>query len=293
MVKELLLGDNPFIGVSHLAHEKSRESLKELSIERKIQVLEAALEGGATGFTFSTHPANLELFTYLRDNNFNLLRKFNYYILVPYAVKYVREATKSGTPGLLKKVLLAILSRDAIRLLISPSPSNILKLFIEMELKEYLKILPESNIKAILLHEVLTELIIAFDLNDLIKVLKKHFNKRYFGFGLETRNLPHLKRFLDINNLRIDYIMTPLNPLGYQMTNIIEIEKDVFQLSRNHVKVIAINILASGAVSIHESIEYLRKFDNSIYAIAIGTSKPDRAREVFKLLKSRLINDHI
>jgi len=53
MVKELLLGDNPFIGVSHLAQERARQELREATLENKVKVVKAAIEGGATGFTFS------------------------------------------------------------------------------------------------------------------------------------------------------------------------------------------------------------------------------------------------
>lgn len=292
MVKELLLGDNPFIGVSHLAREKARETQKELIIERKIEVMEAAVEAGATGFTFTVHPANLELLKYIKQQRPSFLNKLNYYILVPYAAGYVREATKTGMPGLIKKTLAASLSKDIMMLFMTiPTPVNIVKLFLDTELKKYVEILPKNNIKAILLHEVLTELVVAFNIPEIIKALVKHFRRKNISFGLETRNVLHTMNFLEENGLKIDYVMTPINPLGYQMTPSKEsAEGAIVRLSAWDTKVIAINILASGAVSsMEEAVSYLKQLRNHIYAVAIGTSKPQNAITAFTLLRNLII----
>jgi len=283
MVKELLLGDNPFIGVSHLAHEKAREEQSEATIENKVRVIEAAVEGGATGFTFSTHSSNLELLKYLSENRPELAERLNYYILVPYAAKYVREATTTGTEQLVKKVFAGNLNYRNVRYVLWPTPTNLIKMFLEAELKEYLAVLP--NIKAILLHEVLTELITAFNLGQVVKELAKHFSRKGLGFGLETRNIKSTKRFLEDNEILVDYLMTPLNPLGYQMTPTKEeAEESVKKLAMKGVKIIAINVLASGVVKLNDSLNYLSQFREYIFAVAAGTSKSWRALETFKTL---------
>lgn len=287
MVKEILLGDNPFIGVSHLAQEKSRETQKNLSIERKVEVIEAAVEAGATGFTFTTHPANLELLKYIKQKKPDTLNKLNYYILVPYATGYVREATKTGVPGLIKRIVLTGLRFNNLAYIIPPTPDKFIVLFIESELREYMKILPRENIKAVFLHEVLTELVIAFDLEKVITVLNNHFKKQGLGFGLETRNIGYAKRFLEKNKLELEYIMTPLNLIGYQMVPNKELAEDaIISLSRKGVKIIGINILASGILTPDDSFTYIHNLRDSIYAIAFGTSNPQRARETIKRLQS-------
>ncbi|MEM4489393.1 MAG: hypothetical protein QXK88_11495 [Desulfurococcaceae archaeon] len=292
MVKELLLGDNPFIGVSHLAQEKARETQRELSIERKVEVLNAAIDAGAVGFTFTVHPANLELLNYIKRYQPNILNKLSFYILVPYVAGYVREATRTGMPGLIKKLmkkmLATSLSKDGLLSLMTPIPVNIVKLFLDSELKEYMKILPRNNVKAVLLHETLTELIVAFNIPEIVRALVKHFRRKNIGFGLETRNVLRTMEFLMENDLKVDYVMTPLNPLGYQMTPSKEdAERAIVRLSTWGIKVIAINILASGAVgSMDEVISYLKQFRDYIYAVAVGTSKPQRAIAVFSLLRN-------
>jgi hypothetical protein len=288
MVEELLLGDNPFIGVSHLSYEKAREELSEATLENKVKVIEAAVNSGATGFTFSTHDSNLKLLRHLRDNCPDLACKLNYYVLVPYVAKYVREAAFSGTQQLIKRVFINNVSLRNLIFALYPEPINFIKLFLETELREYLDVLPRNRVKAILLHEGLTELIIAFNLRHVVRTLTKHFHKKDLNFGLETRNVKCLMCFLKEGQIMIKYLMTPLNPLGYQMTpSRIEAEESIIGLSRDGVKVIAINTLASGVVNIDEAVNYLSYFKEHIFAIAVGTSKSQRATEIFTRL-SRL-----
>ncbi|MEM2505864.1 MAG: hypothetical protein QXF61_02330 [Nitrososphaeria archaeon] len=283
MVKELLLGDNPFIGVSHLSNEKAREEQSEATVENKVRVIEAAVKGGATGFTFSTHSSNLELLTYLKENRSELFERLNYYVLVPYAAKYVREATSLGTSQLVKKVFLGNLNYRNILYLLWPTPANLIKMFLEAELKEYMRVLP--NTRAVLLHEVLTELIVAFNLGQIVEELAKHFSRKGLGFGLETRNVKHVKYFLENNEIATDYLMTPLNPLGYQMTLKNEEAENILRdLSARGVNIIAINTLASGSVTPDHAINYLKRFKKCLFAVAVGTSKSWRAYELFQQL---------
>ena len=294
MVKEILLGDNPLIGVSHLSQEKARaEYEKTLDLEMKTEILKAALEGGATGFTFSTHQSNLELLKYVKTRYPGILENMNYYILTPYAMGYVRRANIYGTVGLVKTVVRDIIFKYPayfIESVITIDVDKLASLFIGLEAKPYIEILPREKIKAILLHEVITELIVAYDLTRLLHKLKRYVeNKLEIGFGLETRNILQLKRFLNRNGIQIDYIMTPMNPLGYQMApSKEEAEKTIQELREQDVKIIGINILASGAVSIEETCKYLEKFKDYIYAVAYGTSKSYRAKKNAMILKNCL-----
>jgi hypothetical protein len=277
MVEEILLGDNPLIGVSHLAQEKAREEQKESIVKKKVEVMEAAIDGGVSGFTFSTHPSNLELLQYMAEEREGLLNRLNYYILVPYAQQYVRKANVLGTTGLIRNVLKDALKPSKVKLLLPPKLANLAALLIEAE--PYLKILPRKRVKALLLHEVLTELTVAFNLTELIYGLKEYFKRKGVSFGLETRNIGQLQAFLGDEDINVEYVMTPMNPMGYQMApSKEEAERAIEGLAGRGTKIIAINVLASGAISLENACKYLRKFKDRIYAVAYGTSKPSRAK---------------
>ena len=295
MVREILLGDNPFLGVSHLAHEKARSEQSEATdLEAKVGVLKAGLEGGITGYTFSTHRVNLELLEYMSRRYPDLVARLNYYILIPYAQGYVRRANVYGTVGLAKTVIRDIVFKHPVYSLSSVITLNVdrlASLFIGLEAESYLRILPKGRVKAILLHEVLTELIIAYNLTKLLRELKKFVEKKLgVGFGLETRNIGRLNKYLEENNIQIEYVMTPMNPLGYQMApSKKEGEEAIIKLGGRGIKIIAINILASGAVAVGEACEYLESFKDKLYAVAYGTAKPERARENALMFSRRLL----
>jgi hypothetical protein len=295
MVKEILLGDNPFLGVSHLAQEKARIERNEISrVEAKAEIVKAALEGGVTGFTFSTHSSNLELLKYMGRQHPEVLGKLNYYILIPYAHSYIRKANVIGTIGLAKAIIRDIVLKhpvDSITSAVTLNFSKVASLFIGMEANLYLKVLPRERVKAILLHEVLTELIVAYSLVELLEELKGYVERKLkVGFGLETRNIGQLRRFLEENGIQVDYIMTPMNPLGYQMApSKEEAEEAIQELGDQGVKIITVNILASGAVSLEETCRYLEGYRDRVYAVAYGTTKPYRAKENAIILKKNLL----
>jgi len=289
MVSEFLLGDNPFIGVSHLGQEKAREEKKGALVENNARVVEAAAEGGATGFTFTAHPANLELLTYLRTHNEALVNSMNYYILVPYAQSYVAKANIEGTPGLIWSTLRSAPIVDLLATALSLKPERAAQILVRKEIAPYLEILPREKVKAVLLHEVLTEVVIAFGLTQVIEQLSHWAEKVGVGFGLETRNFSHLCEFLRKWDLHPANVMTPVNPLGYQMAaNKQAVEAGMMELGAD-TKVIAINILASGAVDLNQAMEYIRKYKDKIYGVTSASTKPARIRENFRKLKAALV----
>jgi hypothetical protein len=84
--------------------------------------------------------------------------------------------------------------------------------------------------------------------------------------------------------------MTPVNPLGYQMApSKKEAEEAIRRLGREGTKIIAINILASGAVTVEEACKYLELFKDTIYAVAYGTTKPQRAKENAFILRQNCL----
>jgi len=292
MFEEVLLGDNPFIGVSHLAHSKARANSK-LGIENFAEVVIEAHRSGATGFTFSTHPTNLEILRTVKERAPEVVESLNYYPLVPYGMFYVRKSNLTGLPGLGLEILRSSLQRLErlswiLRAGLNLDPSVVLALRLEHDLRPFLDVIPRGRIKAVFIHEVLTEVLIAHDAPHVFEEFRRFFESVLGALvGLETRNICKLLRFIERHNIKAPYVMTPLNKLGYQMApSRAEAERCIEELSSTS-KIIAINILASGALTPREALEYLRRF--KIYAVAIGTSKPWRAREVFGLLSKATV----
>jgi len=298
LVEELLLGDNPFIGVSHLTQEKAREETGEASLENKVAVFEAAVRGGATGFVFSTHKSNLELLAYLKTHRRDLLNAMNYYVLLPYAQSYVRRANVGGTPRLLRSSLSSIMhstsaTTDIAAALATLRPERLAGLFIKLELAPYLEVLPKEKVKTVLLHEILTDPAAAFHLVDLLKFLDSYVRKRIgISFGLHTKNFGVLHRRGFFTEILPEYIMTSINPLGYMMAPSKEVVEESIEDLGAKTKIIAINVLASGATKLDDATEYLSRFKDRIYAVSSASSKPHRICENFQTIRLRLGKDH-
>lgn len=194
-VNELLLGDNAFIGVSHLSQERARRESREATLENIAEVIEASVDSGATGFTFSIHPKNLELITHLYDSRKNLLGRLNYYALTPYVHAYLKKAGEKGTPALVRTAVLAALQE---RSSIAEMASAALSLDVA----------------------------------------------RFVGVLLESEVSPFLK-------------MIP-------------------------------RMLASGVLAFQEALAYISGFGNSLYGVVTATTRPERARENFRLLAANL-----
>ena len=101
--KILLVGDNPFHGISHLTQERARKRAGNLSsVADKADVVLEATENGAAGFMFSVSDVTLSILKNIRERN--EIDKVELYAIVPYAYEYVRIATQTGTPSLARKI---------------------------------------------------------------------------------------------------------------------------------------------------------------------------------------------
>ena len=296
MIRELLLGDNAFTGASHLSQEKARMESHEATLENIVKVIEASVDSGATGFTFSTHPKNLELLTHLHDSRRDLLEKLNYYLLTPYVHPYLEKAGEEGTPALLRASLLSALEgRSSVVQLasavLSMDMARLAGVLLESDISPFLKVIPRSRLRAIFLHELVTEMVIAFKMDNLLRDLDVHMKKRTgASFGLETRNLGQFCDFVQEIRYVPEFVMTPINGLGYQMAPDKETaETALTELGRSS-KVIAIGILASGGLPLHEALAYISRFKDSLYGVATATTRPERARDNFRLLAANLVS---
>jgi hypothetical protein len=257
--------------------------MSDSTVERKAAVVRAAIEGGATGFTFTTCEENLSLFAYLNSETPSLFRLLNYFILTPYAFSYVAKANEQGTPALLKSTLM----NSPLDLIpVALTPEKVLQLVVKQAVGPYLQFLPRDKVRAIIVHEVPTDLAVAFHSPKALKCVRDWARNMEIGFGLESRNLSYLREFLEESHLSPEYVMAPMNPLGYQMAATKkEAESAVVSLSSS-TKIIAMNILASGAVSLGDAITYIRGFENEIYAVTSASSRADRIRQNFRELKA-------
>jgi len=294
--KVLLVGDNPFHGISHLSQERSRvRGDAPTNPEYAARLVEIAVENGADGFMFSVSEKTLSILGILRKNGG--INRLGLYAIVPYAYEYVRLAGHlGGVPGLAKKVAREIVFSGNLRCIAS-GLNGILRSNVNSLIKTYL-MYEISRIKrsagrrvkleSVLLHQLITDLCLGLGLDRIPKFYIKFMLEAGIIPGFNTGNFALLVekfRKWDIS-LEDVVIAAPFNKVGFQMVpSKQECEKALANLPKPNV--LAISILAAGYLKPKEAIDYIANLPN-IKGVAVGVSKERHARETFRLLKEKI-----
>jgi hypothetical protein len=292
----LLVGDNPFHGISHLSQERSRTRGNAIGeAEYGAELVKIALDNGANGFMFSVSETTLSILRKVRKKGAD--KNLKLYAIVPYSYEYVRLATQmGGISGLAKKMVKQIAFSMNVRAMatgikgvIKMDPVAFLKTYIFYEISRIKSSVgKQASLDSILLHEIITEMALALDLDWICKAYIEFMLNLGIKPGFETRNFAFLvNKFRDWN---IDFskivIATPFNKAGFQMNpSRVECEEALAQVTGQSV--IAMSILAAGYIKPLEAMDYIQALPN-LKGVVVGVSKEHHARETFRLLEERL-----
>lgn len=292
--KLLLVGDNPFHGISHLSQERARVRGYTMTYpEHAANLVMTSLENGADGFMFSVSELSLSILRTIHEMGGG--KRLKLYAIVPYAFEYVRLAAQVGMAGLIKKFAKQIVvSRNlkaiatGLKGVVRTDPVALMKTYLLYEISRIKSSDKKANLDSVLLHEIITDMALALDLAWLFKSYVDFVSDLGIRPGFNTRNFPYLaKKFREWDiDWRETTVATPFNKVGFQMNpSRTECER---ALSNPHEgNIIAISVLAAGYLEPTEAIDYIANLPN-IKGVAIGVSKEQHAYETFKLLKDRL-----
>lgn len=290
--KILLVGDNPFHGVSHLSQGRARERNQEIADpEYCAKLINLALENGADGFMFSISETTLAILKILNRNG----EMPRLYAIAPAASDYVRLASRMGTPGLAiylaRQIALSGNFRaigNGVKGAIIQDPMSLMKAYIFYELFR-IKAATSRSLPpyCFLLHELVTEMALALNLEWLVKGYIKFLLDLKIKPGFETRNSPmlisKLRRWgVDLKQI---VIVAPYNKIGFQM-NPSQGECEKALLNAPDTETIAMSVLASGYIKPSDAMEYINSLPQ-LKGVVVGISKEQHARD-FKTLKVTL-----
>jgi hypothetical protein len=293
--KMLLVGDNPFHGISHLSQERARNrSGNDDSAKERADLVLTAVKNGADGFMFSVSDVTLSILKNMQEQN--AIDPVELYAIVPYAYEYVRIATQTGTPGLAKKVAKQIVLSGNVGAIFSGmdavvrmNPRSLLKTYLTYEISRICSSAgKKAKLTSVLLHEVITDMGLALDFDWLFKSYVSYLSKKDIVPGFNTRNFPYLVRKFREWEIDLDetVIATQFNKAGFQMNpSREECEKTLANLSSPIV--LAISVLAAGYFKPPEAADYLASLEN-LKGIVAGVSTMKHARETFAIFQERL-----
>lgn len=288
----LLVGDNPFHGISHLSQQSVKNRGNDITRAKcASDIVKISIENGANGFMFSISETTLSILNMLPEKEKE--ERLNLYAIVPYAYEYVRLATHAGgLPGLAKRFAKEVLLSGNLKTagvglkgVLASDPIDVMKAYLSYEIiRVKASAKNRGALRSVLLHEVITDMAIALNLEGLVKSYIKFMIDHRIEPGFETRNFSYLvKKFTEWS---IDFkglvIAAPFNKIGFYMNpSKTECEKALSDVSGSNV--IMMSILAAGYLKPSEAINYVRGLPNA-KGVVVGVSSEQQARETFRLL---------
>jgi hypothetical protein len=163
----LILGHNQFLGISHISEDRARDRERKFSdIKNIYHIVESAYDLGFKGMVIETHPRMLDFIKYYSENGtFDL----DFYLQVPYVHGYIQRVNENGIGDLALSIINQTGVIDAGRIAIKSLMGSIKSDYISMVMNLLrLEVAPFSDIriKALLLHNIMTDMLLSLDLND-------------------------------------------------------------------------------------------------------------------------------
>jgi hypothetical protein len=278
----VLFGDNQFFGVNHMSEEKARaQSMRFQDLQSIIDVLDAAYQEGIRTFMCTTHDRVGEICDHFRANR-DKYPDYRFYPCMPYAHKYANAVTEHGMVDALRRFLpedgaLGAMLKGGVALA-NKDVRGIMQLLIDAEMKMFHGL----STPVIFIQNVITDLLLGLGMKETLKIFADHVREKYQAEpGFITMNTPMLLDVLD--ELKIDnpIVCSNINKIGFRMCGGIDLYEKTIATRR--FRPVAMSVLASGAISPREAIEYVCR-QPQIESIVFGASGRANIRQTKALI---------
>jgi hypothetical protein len=284
VMDRLLFGDNQFFGINHMSEEKARaQAMQFQELDAIMAVLDAAYDEGIRTFMCTTHDRVALICDRVRANP-ERYAGFKFYPCMPYAHKYANAVTDHGMigaamhfmpdDGLLKTALRGGMS------LARKDVEGLAKILVDMEMKMFRGL----ETPVIFLQNVVVDLLLGMGMKDAFRIFHDYVREKYAAEpGYITMNLPLLLDMLDSVGIENPIVCANINKIGFRVSGGIEAYMET--LRNRKARVIAMSVLASGAIPPREAIEWVAAQDN-IASIVFGASSRKNIRDTKSIVDS-------
>lgn len=278
----ILFGDNQFFGINHLSEEKARtQSIKFKDNQSIIKTLDYVYDIGLRTFMCTTHDRISGICDHIRKNE-DRYQGFKIFPCMPYAHKYNNAVTELGPLGALKKFMpsnvIGTMAKGGIALA-RKDYIAMMKLLVDFEMKMFEGI----DTPVIFLQNVVTDLVLGLGMDEFFEAFYEHIQNKYKAeAGFITMNLPRMLDALEKRGIKNPIICSSINKLGFRMSGGIEAYEQT--LNQRKFRAVAMQVLAAGAVSPKEAIEYVCCLKN-VESILFGASTPAHIKQTKELIE--------
>lgn len=288
-IDKIIFGDNQFFGINHMSQEKAQQ-LAEMfyNIDSIIRVYHMVYASGVRGFMLNSNDRAVEITDYFKKNS-SKYPDLNWYPSIPYPHKYAnlisekgiiptinevlfKDNSAMGVLGMMAKGGAALINKDAIRLM---------QILIDIEMRMFKGL----NVKVIFLQNIITDLILGFDIQEIFVEYCSYVSKKYKVLpGLITQNMPILKSKLESWGIENVVICSSFNKIGYLMSpNVTTYIDAANKNDASKYQLMAMSTLASGAISAREAYEFINA--QHIQSVVFGASSQKNILETVSLIK--------
>ena len=282
----IVLGHNSFFGVNHLSrkHGASREAMFD-DVSAIVRMMESASALDVGAMMMSTHPRAASVTDVVRAHP-ELRDRWSFYPLLPYITKYIRQANEKGMVNIVLDQLkhagwvqgLSILARGGLGAL-TRDYKQVLSTLIALELAPFNGL----NVKAVFLHDVLTDLALALDIPEVLEVHITEIGRRFGArAGFATKNLPLLRSRFERYGFRSPLVLAQINKIGFGMNPSRAACEQA--LAGFDGDVMAMGTLASGFLRPAEAFPYVFAQPN-VRSVVVGVSTALHATETFTAIR--------
>ena len=280
-MERIIFGDNQFFAVNHISDEKSRaQSIKFKNDSAIIKTLDYAMNAGVNTFMCTTHDRIASICDIVRDNP-DKYANYKIYPCMPYAHKYANAVTELGVMGTIKQYVpgnffgslfkggVAYLSKDYL---------SIMELMIDSEMKMFKGI----STPVVFLQNVVTDLLLGLGMKEVFKAYHDYIREKYNAeAGFITMNLPKLLTMLEEAGVENPVVCASINKVNFRMSGGKALYEEA--LATRTARVIAMQVLAAGAIPAKEAIEYVCSLPN-VESILFGASSKNNIEETVSLI---------
>ena len=278
----IIFGDNQFFGINHMSEDKARQqSMRFADLDPIMDTLRAARHAGINAFMCTTHDRIAEVAEVVRRAP-GEWPGYAFYPCMPYAHKYANAVTEYGYFDALKRFLPGGGLIDAAmrggKALLTRDMESVATLLIDAEMKPFKGL----NTPIVFVQNVVTDLILGLGYFEAFRIFADHIAKRYDAeVGFITMNLPMLLPALDSAGIVNPIVCANVNKIGFRMSGGIDAYRQA--TDRWPARVIAMSVLASGAIPPAEAIEWVVG-ERYVRSILFGASSERNIRNTVELI---------
>ena len=285
----IILGDNQFFGINHRSQEKSEEMLKRFgNIDNIFEVYDNAFDCGVKAVMLNSNEKAVAICDRFRANKAKY-GDIAWYPSIPYAYKYANMVNElgifpainetifkgnsaKGVLGMMAKGVTVAITKDAMKMM---------EMLIDVEYKMF----RDLNVKVFFLQNIITDLILGFDIKEVFEHFCEYIRKKYkVTPGFVTLNLPYLKGKFEQWGIEDVVICSSINAAGFNMhPSKEEYEKLIATNDTSKYQLMAMNVLASGSITTKESFDYINQLN--VQSVVFGASSKAHIQSTVDAIK--------